>query len=85
MESRISSVTCNIKLHLDPWLLNGPMRHPLPPGAMALTTAILPAMGTGGLDPSSTNAPLREVGRIRHIFPETWLWSNATLGFVKRL
>lgn len=31
----------------------------------------------GGASPSS----LQAVGRIRNVFPETWLWSNATTGY----
>ena len=62
--------------------INGPMRHPdfalaggMPPMAGTVT-----ATGTGGSQPNPS--PLKSVGRVRSIFPETWLWSNTTVGFV---
>ena len=62
--------------------INGPMRHPdfalaggMPPMAGTGT-----ATGTGGSQPNPS--PLKSVDRVRSIFPETWLWSNATIGFV---
>ena len=36
------------------------------------------AMGAQGGGP---NQPLQEVERVRSDFPETWLWSNATVGY----
>lgn len=57
-------------------MVNGPMRGPggaMPDGALTNT-----AGGTG----SSFNVQLKQVGRVRHIFPETWLWSNAVVGLV---
>ena len=41
-------------------------------------------MAPGGVAPSSgsTGPALKTVDRIRNVFPETWLWSNANVGFV---
>lgn len=49
------------------------MPMPMMPGAAMSGSG--PA--TGGASPS----PLQAVGRIRNVFPETWLWSNATTGY----
>ena len=35
----------------------------------------------GGVAPS-TGSSLKTVDRIRNVFPETWLWTNASVGFV---
>ena len=58
------------------------MRHPdfalaggMPPMAGSGT-----ATGIGGSQPNPS--PLKSVDRVRSVFPETWLWSNATIGFV---
>ena len=58
------------------------MRHPdfalaggMPPMAGTGT-----ATGTGGSQPNPS--PLKSVDRVRSVFPETWLWSNASIGFV---
>lgn len=49
--------------------IDGMMPMPMMPGG---------ATGaTGGASPSQ----LQAVGRIRNVFPETWLWSNATTGY----
>ena len=40
----------------------------------------------GGVAPpsgsSSSGSTLKTVDRVRNVFPERWLWSNASLGFV---
>ena len=37
--------------------------------------------GSGGSgSPFGHSQPLKHVGRIRTVFPETWLWSNTTIG-----
>lgn len=46
-------------------------------GAMAGTGVMTGSMTGGGSPP-----PLQAVGRIRNVFPETWLWSNATTGYM---
>jgi len=44
-------------------------------------------MGGGLLPPLEANTaggsgqPLQEVERVRSVFPETWLWSNASVGY----
>ena len=43
------------------------------------------AFGVGGGHPMNMpdggqSQPLTEVDRVRSDFPETWLWSNATVG-----
>ena len=65
-------------MHADPELIDGPMRHP----DFALAGGMVPGKGTatGGSVPNLS--PLKDVERVRSVFPETWLWSNATLGFV---
>ena len=40
----------------------------------------LPSMVNGG-----TSSKLKEVGRVRQIFPETWLWTNKTIGYLKNI
>lgn len=38
-------------------------------------------MASGMEVPTSTNTePLKEVGRVRNVFPETWLWTNSSVG-----
>lgn len=49
------------------------MPMPMMPGAAMTGTGT----AAGGVSPSS----LQAVGRIRNVFPETWLWSNATTGY----
>lgn len=34
--------------------------------------------GGGGVPPQNGPMGLKEVGRVRNIFPETWLWTNQT-------
>lgn len=49
-------------------------------GMMPMPIPITDVFGSpvgGGASPSS----LQAVGRIRNVFPETWLWSNATTGY----
>ena len=57
----------------------GPIRGqggPMPGGAV-----IDPAAGSG----LSANTHLKQVDRVRNIFPETWLWNSYSAGFVKVL
>ena len=44
----------------------------------------LPSMAPGGGGPpsSSSGSALKTVDRVRNVFPETWLWSNTSVGFV---
>ena len=39
----------------------------------------------GGPMPQSmtNNGALARVDRVRNVFPETWLWSNTTTGYIK--
>lgn len=49
-------------------------------GMMPMPIPITDVFGSpvgGGASPSS----LQAVDRIRNVFPETWLWSNATTGY----
>ena len=41
--------------------------------------------GTGGSVIPATSAALKTVDRVRNVFPETWLWSNASVGFVVQI
>ena len=52
-------------------MIDGPM--PVPGGAVINGA-------TGGATP---NTALKQVDRVRSVFPETWLWSNSTVGFVE--
>lgn len=54
--------------------IDGMMPMPMMPGGASLAGA---TGATGGASPSQ----LQAVGRIRNVFPETWLWSNATTGY----
>lgn len=54
--------------------IDGMMPMPMMPGGASLAGA---TGATGGASPSQ----LQAVGRIRNVFPETWLWSIATTGY----
>ena len=57
-------------------------------GAMIDALAPMPAAamtGTGATAGGGSPPPLQAVGRIRNVFPETWLWSNATTGYLSIL
>ena len=42
------------------------------------------AAAGGPMPPSMTdNGALASVDRVRNVFPETWLWSNTTTGYMK--
>ena len=49
--------------------------HALP--GMAPGGGVAPATGS-----SSSSSALKSVDRVRNVFPETWLWRNASVGFV---
>ena len=54
-------------------------------GAMIDALAPMPAAamtGTGAMVGGGSPPSLQAVGRIRNVFPETWLWSNATTGYL---
>lgn len=55
-------------------------------GAMA-PMAPMPAMAmTNGMAPNpAPSSQLKEVGRVRTVFPETWLWTNASIGYFQHL
>lgn len=41
-------------------------------------------MAFGGVNElafTSSSEPMREVDRVRNVFPETWLWTNASIGY----
>lgn len=44
--------------------------------------ALAPNAGGGIMTDSMASgpAPLKEVGKVRSVFPETWLWTNSTVG-----
>lgn len=52
------------------FVLHGPqaMPQPVPNGANSLA--------------GSVTTPLKEVTKIRSNFPETWLWTNETIGYI---
>lgn len=37
--------------------------------------------GVNELALTSSSEPMREVDRVRNVFPETWLWTNASIGY----
>lgn len=47
----------------------------------------MPAMAmTNGMAPNPPpSSQLKEVGRVRSVFPETWLWTNASTGYFLHL
>ncbi|XP_022321696.2 CD109 antigen-like isoform X2 [Crassostrea virginica] len=50
-------------------------------GGMIAPGALAPMMPVNSMVPNpAPNSQLKEVGRVRSVFPETWLWSNATIG-----
>ena len=51
-----------------------------PGGAMHGGAVINPAPGTG----HNSNGQLKQVDRVRNIFPETWLWNSYSIGFVNQ-
>lgn len=53
-------------------------------GGGTATGALAPMMPVNSMVPNpAPNSQLKEVGRVRSVFPETWLWSNATIGYIK--
>lgn len=38
--------------------------------------------GGGASSSASGSQNLKEVGHIRNVFPETWLWTNSTIGYI---
>ena len=50
-------------------------------GFMAMTTTLAPSAfkpaGSG-----ANHGSMKEVGRVRTEFPETWLWNSVTVGYV---
>ena len=61
---------------IDYPMAGGPIRGP--GGALPGGAVIIPAAGAG----PNPNAQLKQVDRVRNIFPETWLWNNYSIGFV---
>ena len=56
---------------------------------MPVDELVMPAVAPGGAIPnkgqssgSRPNPGLKDIGRIRSVFPETWLWSNLSVGCV---
>ena len=55
-----------------------------PQPGIALPGGVMPDMAlAGGGGAPAPSAALKSVGRVRSVFPETWLWSNASIGFVQ--
>ena len=55
---------------------------PLDPVYMAMAESfggVDPAMN--GINGPAHTSPLKEVERVRSDFPETWLWTNASVGY----
>jgi len=53
-------------------------------GAMAggmLPFPLAPNAGSGNPQPASGSS-LAAVDRVRNVFPETWLWTNSTSGYL---
>lgn len=46
----------------------------LSPGATMIPMPIM-------MSTPAPNFQLKEVGRVRSVFPETWLWTNRTTGY----
>lgn len=45
---------------------------------------VMPGLATGtgtGLSGAGQNSKLKDVSRVRNVFPETWLWTNVTSGY----
>jgi hypothetical protein len=45
---------------------------------------VMPGLATAtgtGLAGGGQNSKLKDVSRVRNIFPETWLWTNVTSGY----
>ena len=63
------------------WLDGGLIR----PAFAHVAGAVDPSfeLGTATSTGSQTStSPLKKVERVRSVFPETWLWTNSTVGFV---
>ena len=56
-----------------------------PMAAMGFGGGEMAGAGAGGPMPVSMpdNGVLASVDRVRNVFPETWLWSNTTTGYMK--
>lgn len=39
------------------------------------------AMTGSGTSSSASTASMKEVGHVRSVFPETWLWTNSSVGY----
>ena len=35
----------------------------------------------GAAPPQQATSQLKDVGRVRNVFPETWLWTNTSTGY----
>ena len=59
--------------------------HMMPFMAMAMGGGAMTGAGAGGpiRQPMPNNGALASVDRVRNVFPETWLWSNTTTGYMK--
>ena len=55
----------------------------------AMVDGVMPAPGGGAINQlkggSSPSSGLKQVDRVRSVFPETWLWSNSTVGLVMKI
>ncbi|XP_052721975.1 CD109 antigen-like isoform X2 [Crassostrea angulata] len=76
-----------VKVMTDALVFKHVEQHPLIYPEMAFGGAIapmapMPAMAmTNGMAPNpAPSSQLKEVGRVRSVFPETWLWTNASIG-----
>ena len=49
-------------------------------GSHTLGGGMVPLPGSGTGSGSGTTQNLKNVDHVRNYFPETWLWTNATVG-----
>lgn len=56
-------------------------------GGFQAVNSVAHLAGSGVVQPPSTNQVqppnLKEPAKVRSVFPETWLWTNSTIGYFK--
>ena len=53
---------------------------PMMPTAAGMYATTTMAMPQGAQGPNGESEQLKEVDRVRSLFPETWLWMNTSIG-----
>lgn len=63
--------------------LKGDVDFAAPMAAGAFMPQMAMASAGGGMpQPSPARGDLKQVGKVRTVFPETWLWTNSSTGYI---